>query len=637
MTTPSTLVPRQGSKALVLEECKIDAYIVDIHSLVTIAQTFSNPSDSAANHVTYTFSMLSGAAIFEFKMIRQDGTEVVGIVKEREQAQKEMNAAIAAGQTAAHGEEQTKDIFSIGVGNLRPREKITIKLSYINPLIDDETKDQVRFTIPRAYMERYGYAPTPKVSNANIRNNIPWTMNIRIQQVTAIQSITSPGRFKMNVRLGRMPGVAESAGPDANFATVTVERTYVSGREQDFVLVITAKDLDAPRAFVEPHPYPNNLTEALGITFVPRMPVAVAPGGMEYIVLVDRSGSMSGVKMQMTRATLNVLLQNLPGIGSYINIFSYGSSVSSLWTKSQPYNTVTARKAKEHINGMTANYGGTDIRGALSALYASLSYKLVRPVSIFLLTDGGVYDVKSCMTKIETENRDRASVANFIRVFTVGLGNGVSTETCDGIARAGGGVALYITTPEEKYLPKCQRLVRAAQMAPMTDIRVAWQRQRTAQGAPPTAAQLRPGLKVFDPDYEYDDNHGPLPPVTLPGPDPPLHQAPSNIPTFFPSTRARIFAIVPKGTATTEPKITFTGSVPALGEKIDDEATVHTKFQTGLLIHTSAAKALITELEDGSSPYFKDPKSARAEIVRLGTTYGLTSRYTSFLAVDNGQ
>jgi hypothetical protein len=101
----------------ILKECHIDARIVDEFSSVVVSQQFHNPASVATNQLTYTFSVLAGAAICDFEMIRANGKKVIGVIKEREQAQKDLNAAIAAGHTAALGEEQTKDGEHL-VGNI---------------------------------------------------------------------------------------------------------------------------------------------------------------------------------------------------------------------------------------------------------------------------------------------------------------------------------------------------------------------------------------------------------------------------------------------------------------------------------------------------------------------------------------
>ncbi|KAH7918536.1 hypothetical protein BV22DRAFT_1041703 [Leucogyrophana mollusca] len=608
---------------LILKGCKIDVSIIDVHSRVTLSQEFHNQTDFAANRVTYTFSVLSSAAICDFEMIRQDGTKVTGVVKEKEQARRELDVALAVGHTAALGEEQTKDLFSICVGNVLPQETITINLTYIHTLTDDESLNQVRFTLPRAYMQRYGQAPTHNIFNSIAHEDVPFTMDVFVQQAGRIRSVSSPSGLSIAVNHGRPAHVDASVGPDANFATLSVRRTDVSSPSKDVILVITADELDKPRAFIEPHPSPDHQTDAIGLTLVPRFKPIESPHGMEYIFVVDRSGSMRGVKMQMTRAALTVLLKGLPSKGTLFNIFSFGSTVTSLWSNSRVYDQNTVDMAMNHINEMTANYGGTEIARAIDAVYQSLPARLSKPVSIFLLTDGGAWDVEDCMSKTKTAIHNRASDSMFMRVFTVGMGNGVSTETCDGIARAGGGTSVYIINSEEQYIGKCARLVSAARMAPIVNVEVTWQAPQ-----PQRERSVTPGetINLFEPDIEHETSDlGPLAGI---------RQAPSIIPSLFPSTRLQIFAIVPRDTTTRESVIKISGFVPATSTPVEVRVPVQsmTRPLGTAFMHTCAAKVLIAELEESG-----EPDAQKTAIIRLGTTYGLTSRFTSFIAVDNSQ
>ncbi|KAH7908864.1 von Willebrand factor type A domain-containing protein [Hygrophoropsis aurantiaca] len=407
------------SNSLTLKECVISACIIDTHSRVTLSQRFENQSDREAGQVTYTFSMLASAAVCDFEMVRQDGTNVVGVVKEKEQARAELEMALAAGHTAALGEEQTKDIFSICIGNVLPQEMITINLTYINTLIDDESPNQVRFTLPRVYMQRYGVAPEGRIYGSVGHKDVPFTMDVSIQQTGRIRSVTCPSGFSLTVNLGRPDYLDPSVGPDANFATVNVRRTNTSAPSQDVIIVITADGLDAPRAVIERHPV--HQTAAIGLTLVPHFKPIESPLGMEYIFLVDRSGSMSNGKMNMARTAHTVLLQGLPSRNTIFNIFSFGSRVSSLWPVSRTYDQDSVDTAMSHIETMQANYGGTQMAKALEAVYKSLVTPLVCPVSIFLLADGGVWDV-SCVNITQEAIREYATDAAFIRVFTIGLG-----------------------------------------------------------------------------------------------------------------------------------------------------------------------------------------------------------------------
>ncbi|KAH7903129.1 hypothetical protein BJ138DRAFT_1120695 [Hygrophoropsis aurantiaca] len=161
---------------------------------------------------------------------------------------------------------------------------------------------------------------------------------------------------------------------------------------------------------------------------------------------------------------------------------------------------------------MQADYPGTEIARAPEAVYKSLVAPLVRPVSIFLLTDGGAWGVEICANITKKAIQDHATDSTFMRVFTVGLGQGASTTTCDRIARARAG-------GEKEYLGKCARLVRAARTAPVSDIKV-YDKLGTA-----------------------------------------VQQAPSDIPSFFLSLRFQIFVIVPRGTANVEQELKITGFV----------------------------------------------------------------------------
>lgn len=347
---------------------------------------------------------------------------------------------------------------------------------------------------------------------------------------------------------------------------------------------------------------------------------------------------------------------------------------------------------------MEANYGGTQIASALRIVYDSLPKPLLRPVAVFLLTDGSAWDVSTCVehtqSAIATLPRP-GNASSFIRVFTVGIGDGASTDTCESIARAGGGMAVYVKQAEA-LVGKCSRLVRAAR-TPQVKVEVDWgistgdKEQRaelfeeedfvvvdeelpmeTSSSAVKTTAAK---ISLFDADDESPELHPigppPKPNPTLP-PPPRIQQAPLVIPSIFPGTRTQIYAIIHvpadmqdnntlpvavklKGLVTTTNDVvelvvpvSFVVQPPSgLGSGFQES-----KFKSSAaFLHTLAAKALIRDREQGKhafppsiSALFEDnvdghqdqTKVAYLEkdIIRLGTAYGLASKHTSFIAVD---
>lgn len=291
---------------------------------------------------------------------------------------------------------------------------------------------------------------------------------------------------------------------------------------------------------------------------------------------------------------------------------------------------------------MNADRGSSDIAKALQTVYNSLPTPITRPLSIFLLTDGSIWDVKDCVAKTEKAISTRASDKNFMRVFTIGLGAGVSTDMCDSIARAGGGISIYIVSPDEPYLGKCARLVQAARTPPISDVKISWT-DDSSTGPDPNPPNFASGpVSLFEDDFEYStDDIGVPPPPTV-------QQAPMVIQSLMPRTRAEIYAIIEKSRTTSKSFLNISCSMKATGETFKLRPVLIQELaptvRTPTPLHTLAAKAIITERESGHAN-FPDAKPGaftdadkqaflKTDIVRLGTAYNLTSRYTSFLAVD---
>ncbi|KAH8828760.1 hypothetical protein DL96DRAFT_1814096 [Flagelloscypha sp. PMI_526] len=655
----------------VLDGSTVDVLIADVHASVEISQRFINPLDVDVE-ATYNFGLLASAAICGFKMVRADGAEVEGIVKEKEEAKKEYEEAVKQGYTAALGAEDTKDVFSISVGNINAKETVVIKLRYLQTLTDDEKRDQVRFVFPRTYAQRYGSAPTVNATSASTIHQC-FSMNVTVQQASSIKGISCPSGHPMQLVLGKPDGFAvDDSVPDPQMAKVIISDPSGS-LSQDIRLVITAAGLDNPRCFIEAHSsLTSNDTVAMGLTFVPRFTLPDHPGGMEYIFVVDRSGSMGGDSINLVREALVVLLRGLPSKGTKFNIVSFGSRSTKFWESSQAYTQSNMEAATAHVDSMQADYGGTEIASALDLVFSSLSTPLSKPVAVFLLTDGAAWDVAGCVAKTKNAIATQATRENFMRVFTVGIGNGASTDTCDSIAKAGGGISVYVG-PNEPIVGKCSRLVRAARTPPVQDFRIFWtgddpsassdeddfelvedDTETLVEASKPLAANTSVtsvAVSLFDSNAKDNDDGGPSPTPAIQLPPPyVVQQAPLQPQSLFPGTRSQLYAIVAKKQTPLPKTIKVRGTVVTTGTIVELEVPVRELAQSQGsrqdFLHVLAAKALISDRENQIHDFspaitssFKDNDELRdaylkADIVRLGVKYGLSSRYTSFVAID---
>ena len=236
---------------------------------------------------------------------------------------------------------------------------------------------------------------------------------------------------------------------------------------------------------------------------------------------------------------------------------------------------------------------------------------------------------------------------DFLRVFTIGIGNGASSALCGGVARVGNGVC-YMTTRSEDVKDRCSKLLRAARALPFgctTNLKVDWGYNSVEHSPPPP-----PEPKVKVPVNIFDESYNPLEKGEDIGPAFELSahadvlQAPSKVPNLYPGNRFLVSAILTNTTQVPK-KVMLNGTLPG-GAPIQlgvDVAYVVTDENRPPMLHTLAAKRYIRELEDGdlsslgiSGSFAKGAHDAvvKAAVVEYGTRYSLASRYTSFVAVE---
>jgi hypothetical protein len=155
---------------------------------------------------------------------------------------------------------------------------------------------------------------------------------------------------------------------------------------------------------------------------------------------------MRGGRMTSVKASLQIMLRSLPSRDTTFNIVSFGSRYSSLWPTSQTYSAESVEQASKHVDTFSANYGGTELRSALQFVFNSSIKPLnnITPTSIFVLTDGEAWDLDGVFSEISTAVTAAKEKSTLLRTFVLGVGNQVSTAMCEGISRAGKGVAVYV-------------------------------------------------------------------------------------------------------------------------------------------------------------------------------------------------
>jgi len=157
-------------------------------------------------------------------------------------------------------------------------------------------------------------------------------------------------------------------------------------------------------------------------------------------LVIDRSGSMTGLPLEMAKAACRATVDTLEG-DDLVEVIAFDSNPIS-YVKMQP------ARYRARIEGEIARIqpgGGTEIRSALDMAYQDMSVVQARRKHVILLTDG----------RAETQGiRElvQAMLAESITVTTVGLGDGADGDLLRTLADAGGG--RYHAVPDPNSLPR---------------------------------------------------------------------------------------------------------------------------------------------------------------------------------------
>jgi hypothetical protein len=681
-----------GSRKIYLPQVDVSAHatILATTSRTVLTQTFANTStEEGIREARYVFPLYDGVSVVGFTCLVGDRT-IVGEVKEKDRARADFKEAVSRGETAGLLEQlpSASDIFTTTVGNIPPGAKVVVQITYLGELKQDMEVDGVRFTIPNIICPRYRDYPIELQSNTavdSIGGGVSITVDADMADGSFIQKMLSP-THPISMSMGTV-----SSAPDAEPIMTRASATLSLGTaslDTDFVLQIIAKNTGVPKAVVENHPTVTN-HRALMATLVPKFTLPAEKP--EIVFVIDRSGSMGGSRINLARQAMLVFLKSLP-VGVKFNICSFGWSHSFLWPKSVTYNQRNLEEAVHHAGTLEANYGGTEmlrpVEATIQQRYNDMSLEVI------LLTDGGISNQQDLFSYLNSET---AEAKKPIRVFTLGIGNGVSHSLIEGVARAGNGFSQAVGEGE-KMDSKVVRMLKGALSPHITDytLEVKYSAPATnpedgddfeivekvvdslkvnlgpeemekttevvsghssfASQAHADLTQKKP-ISLFNPfadpdeeDVQASDETGESRYAHLAAvPIPKIIQAPQRIPSLFAFNRTTVYLLLgpeaPRGT----PKSVILRGSSAHGP-LELEIPVQVLATPGSTIHQLAAKKAVSELEqdrgwlsearDEHGKLLKAKFEGRfdemveREAVRLGVQFQVGGKWCSFVAVE---
>ena len=368
-------------------EAKIRGFVLGLQSTLTYSNDSSDPVE-----VLFRFPLEKSHAVVGLTAVI-DGRKIAAQVREKEEARAQYDDAIASGFSAALAEEKSGDVFSIALGNLPPGKEAQIQLQLVGELSID-AEGAVCFSLPSTLKPRY----TPAGSTDPLAP-VPAGEG----QQTERGSVSAVSWFHMTVE--GADGVAEVTSPTHSISILPNDANQLDVRlskelDSDLVILVKMKAPHTPKAIVEGASEEKGAflsSPAVMLNFFPSFPDAEAAS--EFIFLVDCSRSMRGSYIKSARETLVLFLKSLPQ-GNYFNIIGFGSSFTSLFPQTVPYDEKHLEKATKHAQEMDADLGGTELLGPLQHIFG------MKPRSgyarqVFVLTDGSVSNTDACIREMK--------------------------------------------------------------------------------------------------------------------------------------------------------------------------------------------------------------------------------------------
>ncbi|MEM1112914.1 MAG: marine proteobacterial sortase target protein [Pseudomonadota bacterium] len=449
---------------------------------VVLEQRFVNDSDSWLEGI-YAFPLPDGAAVRAMEM-RIGERRIVGQIQERERARQIYQAAREAGKKASLVEQQRPNLFTNRVANIPPREAISVRLEYVQPVHFAQGRFSLRFPMtltPRYIPGEPLAAELEEERSLSLLNHLGWAVPTdEVPDANAITPVIHPAPGNDAAPLNP---VSISASLDMGMPLAEVRSAYhqvavqrdghryslglANGRvemNRDFLLEWRMATGSSPEAayFTE-----EVAGEHYGLLML--VPPAVQPAQRalprELIFVIDTSGSMGGESIRQARDSLRTALRQLRDDDAF-NVIAFNSSHHLLFREPVAATQHNLSRALEFVRQLDAG-GGTEMLPALqAALRPSSAEHGSRVRQVVFITDGAVGNEQALLEAIDRRLGDQ-------RLFTVAIGSAPNSWFMRKAAQFGRGAYTHIGDTFE-VRERMQALFARIAAPLAVDIQVQW-------------------------------------------------------------------------------------------------------------------------------------------------------------------
>jgi len=298
---------------------------------------------------------------------------------------------------------------------LAPDATVTVTAGYRQSL--ELRGNRVEYMLPRTEFVRY---------------QVPWMITVSIDASGRVSTVYSPSH-KLDVKNESDRRAAVTAVKETSTMAGPFRLYYLLEESEGFTSTVLT--------------YPSTRFDGGYFMFLGGLPTSVPNDGndikRELTLVLDRSGSMAGVKIQQVKRAAREVISGLAD-GEAFNLITYNHEIKVFNSEPLIKNEATMQAAFTYLDGIYDS-GMTNLYGALETALQQKPTEGFLPLILFL-TDG----LPTAGITSEIKIRDLVLSSNPYnrRVYTLGVGYDLNAPLLDGMAEYSLARSIFLT-PED--------------------------------------------------------------------------------------------------------------------------------------------------------------------------------------------
>lgn len=396
---------------------KVNASIDEQVAVTTVEQTFRNHTNRPLE-ATYLFPVPKGASVNKFSMWI-DGKETAGELLDAKKANAIYTEIVRRTLDPGILEYLGNDLMKMRVFPVPANGDVKVKVSYMH--VAPKESGLVEFLYPA------------KTDGRATRTLDDFAMKVVLKSKTPIQSVYSPTHA---IAIQRKSDREVSVDFEKSQALLDkdFQLFYATSANPIGITPVLYRPVASQDGYFMLMVSPS--TEAAKNQRVPR----------DVVLVLDKSGSMSDLKMAQAKKALKFCLNSLNGDDRFA-LVSFATVVSTFEETLKTANKDNLERAEKWVDDLRQS-GGTAILPALNtALDLRPKYDSGRSFTVVFFTDGVPTVDETNPDRIVSAIKSKNNAST--RIFTFGVGDDVNAAMLDQLSDATRAVSTYVRPAED--------------------------------------------------------------------------------------------------------------------------------------------------------------------------------------------